>query len=64
MTYFENLITTLMDNKDKINLYVRKDVLSRCMDWLDHGDENDDYIKHQLDYLNRIITKENIKYLN
>lgn len=60
MTYFEQVLRSIMDNKDKINSYVRGDVMSRCMDWLEHGEENDDYIKHQLDYLNRVMEMEKI----
>lgn len=55
MDYFEMIIKTLMDNKKLIPLHVRKDVLNRCMDYLEHGEVYDPYIERQLDYLHKII---------
>lgn len=55
MDYFEMIIKTLMDNKKLIPLHVRKDVLNRVFDWLEHGDIYDPYIERQLDYLHEII---------
>ena len=36
MDYFEKIMETLMDNKKSIPLHVRKDVLNRVFDWLEH----------------------------
>ena len=55
MDYFEMIIKTLMDNKKSIPLHVRKDVLNRVFDWLEHGEVQDPYIERQLDYLHEII---------
>ena len=44
-----------MDNKKSIPLNVRKDVLNRCMDYLEHGEVYDPYIEIQLNYLYEII---------
>ena len=55
MDYFEMIIKTLMDNKKLIPLHVRKDVLNRVFDWLEHGEVYDPYIKRQFDYLHEII---------
>ena len=55
MDYFEKIIKTLMDNKKSIPLHVRKDVLNRVFDWLEHGEVYDPYIERQLDYLHEII---------
>ena len=55
MDYFEKIMEVLMDNKKLIPLYVRKDVLNRVFDWLEHGDVYDPYIERQLDYLHEII---------
>ena len=55
MDYFEMIIKTLMDNKKLIPLHVRKDVLNRVFDWLEHGEVYDTYIERQLDYLHEII---------
>ena len=54
MDYFEMIIKTLMDNKKSILLHVRKDVLNRVFDWLEHGEVCDTYIERQLDYLHEI----------
>ena len=55
MDYFEMIIKTLMDDKKLIPLHVRKDVLNRVFDWLEHGEVCDSYIERQLDYLHEII---------
>lgn len=55
MDYFEMIIKTLMDNKKLIPLHVRKDILNRVFDWLEHGEIYDPYIEKQLDYLHEII---------
>ena len=55
MNYFEMIIKTLIDNKKSIPLHVRKDVLNRVFDWLEHGEVYDQYIEKQLDYLHEII---------
>ncbi len=55
MDYFEKIMEVLMDNKKLIPLHVRKDVLNRVFDWLEHGDIYDPYIERQLDYLHEII---------
>ena len=55
MDYFEMIIKTLMDNKKSIPLHVRKDVLNRVFDWLEHGEVQDSYIERQLNYLQEII---------
>ena len=55
MDYFEMIIKTLMDNKKSIPLHVRKDVLNRVFDWLEHGEVYDSYIERQLNYLHEII---------
>ena len=55
MDYFEMIIKTLMDNKKLIPLHIRKDVLNRVFDWLEHGNVYDPYIERQLDYLHEII---------
>ena len=55
MDYFEMIIKTLMDNKKLIPLHVRKDVLNRVFDWLEHGEVYDSYIERQLNYLHEII---------
>ena len=55
MDYFEMIIKTLMDNKKLIPLHVRKDVLNRVFDWLEHGEVYDSYIERQLNYLQEII---------
>lgn len=55
MDYFEKIMETLMDNKKLIPLHVRKDVLNRVFDWLEHGEIYDPYIEKQLDYLHEII---------
>lgn len=55
MDYFEMIIKTLMDNKKLIPLHVRKDVLNRVFDWLEHGEVYDPYIEIQLNYLQDII---------
>ena len=55
MDYFEKIMETLMDNKKSIPLHVRKDILNRVFDWLEHGDIYDPYIEKQLDYLHEII---------
>ena len=55
MDYFEMIIKTLMDNKKSIPLHVRKDVLNRVFDWLEHGEVCDSYIEKQLNYLQEII---------
>ena len=55
MDYFEMIIKTLMDNKKSIPLHVRKDVLNRVFDYLEHGEVYDTYIEKQLNYLYEII---------
>ncbi len=55
MDYFEMIIKTLMDNKKLIPLHIRKDVLNRVFDWLEHGEVYDPYIEKQLNYLYEII---------
>ena len=55
MDYFEKIMEVLMDNKKLIPLHVRKDVISRCMDYLEHGEVYDSYIERQLNYLQEII---------
>ena len=55
MDYFEKIMEVLMDNKKLIPLHVRKDVLNRVFDWLEHGEVYDPYIERQLDYLQEII---------
>ena len=55
MDYFEKIMETLMDNKKSIPLHVRKDVLNRVFDWLEHGEVYDSYIERQLNYLYEII---------
>ena len=55
MDYFEMIIKTLMDNKKSIPLHVRKDILNRVFDWLEHGEVYDTYIEKQLNYLYEII---------
>ena len=55
MDYFEKIMEVLMDNKKLIPLHVRKDVLNRVFDWLEHGEVQDPYIERQLDYLHEII---------
>ena len=55
MDYFEMIIKTLMENKKSIPLHVRKDVLNRVFDWLEHGEVCDSYIERQLNYLYEII---------
>ena len=55
MDYFEKIMETLMDNKKSIPLHVRKDVLNRVFDWLEHGEVCDSYIERQLNYLYEII---------
>ena len=55
MDYFEKIMETLMDNKKSIPLHVRKDVLNRVFDWLEHGEVCDLYIERQLNYLQEII---------
>ena len=55
MDYFEMIIKTLMDNKKSIPLHVRRDVLNRVFDWLEHGEVYDPYIEKQLNYLYEII---------
>ena len=47
-----------MDNKKSIPLHVRKDVLNRVFDWLEHGEVYDPYIERQLDYLHEIIKRK------
>ena len=54
MDYFEKIMETLMDNKKSIPLHVRKDVLNRVFDWLEHGEVYDPYIERQLNYLQEI----------
>lgn len=54
MNYYELIMKTLVDNRN-IPLYVRNDVLNRSFDWLDHGKEEDDYIKRQYEYLKSFI---------
>ena len=61
MDYFEKIMETLMDNKKSIPLHVRKDVLNRVFDWLEHGEVYDIYIERQLNYLQRIIERESTK---
>ena len=61
MDYFEKIMETLMDNKKSIPLHVRKDVLNRVFDWLEHGEVYDSYIERQLNYLQRIIERESTK---
>ena len=55
MDYFEKIMETLMDNKKSIPLHVRKDVLNRVFDWLEHGEVYDPYIERQLNYLHEIV---------
>ena len=55
MDYFEKIMEVLMDNKKSIPLHVRKDVLNRVFDWLEHGEIYDSYVEKQLDYLYEII---------
>ena len=55
MDYFEKIMEVLMDNKKLIPLHVRKDVLNRVFDWLEHGEVYDSYIERQLNYLYEII---------
>ena len=55
MDYFEKIMELLMDNKKSIPLHVRKDVLNRVFDWLEHGEVYDSYIERQLNYLYEII---------
>lgn len=55
MDYFEMIIKTLMDNKKLIPLHVRKYVLNRVFDYLEHGEIYDSYVERQLDYLHKII---------
>ena len=55
MDYFEKIMEVLMDNKKLIPLHVRKDVLNRVFDWLEHGEIYDSYIERQLNYLHEII---------
>ena len=55
MDYFEKIMEVLMDNKKSIPLHVRKDVLNRVFDWLEHGEVHDSYIEKQLNYLHEII---------
>ena len=55
MDYFEKIMEVLMDNKKSIPLHVRKDVLNRVFDWLEHGEVYDPYIERQLNYLHEII---------
>ena len=55
MDYFEKIMEVLMDNKKLIPLYVRKDVLNRVFDYLEHGDIYDPYVEKQLNYLYEII---------
>ena len=55
MDYFEKIMETLMDNKKLIPLHIRKDVLNRVFDWLEHGEIYDSYVEKQLDYLYEII---------
>ena len=55
MDYFEKIMETLMDNKKSIPLHVRKDVLNRVFDWLEHGEVYDSYIEKQLNYLYEIV---------
>ena len=55
MDYFEKIMEVLMDNKKLIPLHVRKDVLNRVFDWLEHGEVYDPYIEKQLNYLHEII---------
>ena len=55
MDYFEKIMEVLMDNKKSIPLHVRKDVLNRVFDWLEHGEVQDPYIERQLNYLHDII---------
>ena len=55
MDYFEKIMELLINNKKSIPLHVRKDVLNRVFDWLEHGDIYDPYIERQLDYLHEII---------
>ena len=58
MDYFEKIMELLIDNKKSIPLHVRKDVLNRVFDWLEHGEVYDPYIKKQLNYLHEIIEME------
>ena len=53
MNWYEMIIKLLVENK--VPLYVRKDVLNRSFDWLDHGNETDDYMKRQYEYLKTFI---------
>lgn len=53
MNWYEMIIKLLVENK--VPLYVRKDVLNRSFDWLDHGNETDDYMKRQYEYLKSFI---------
>ena len=55
MDYFEKIMETLMDNKKSIPLHVRKDILNRVFDYLEHGEIYDSYVEKQLDYLHKII---------
>ena len=55
MDYFEKIMEVLMDNKKSIPLHVRKDVLNRVFDWLEHGAVQDPYVERQLNYLYEII---------
>ena len=55
MDYFEKIMEVLMDNKKLIPLHVRKDVLNRVFDYLEHGEIYDPYIERQLNYLYEII---------
>ena len=55
MDYFEKIMEVLMDNKKSIPLHVRKDILNRVFDWLEHGEVYDSYVERQLNYLQEII---------
>ena len=61
MDYFEKIMELLIDNKKLIPLNVRKDVLNRVFDWLEHGEVYDSYIERQLNYLYEIIERESTK---
>ena len=61
MDYFEKIMELLIDNKKLIQLNVRKDVLNRVFDWLEHGEVYDSYIERQLNYLYEIIERESTK---
>lgn len=55
MDYFEKIMELLIDNKKSIPLHVRKDVLNRVFDYLEHGEVYDSYVERQFNYLQEII---------